>query len=60
MNYIKQLQAENEELTKEVAALKEMARDLYNHMHSEKFSCGDELDGYVSTSDVRTRMEAMI
>lgn len=52
MNYIHQLQRKvrNHEFSKEVA--KENLAELRKYLLSEKFHCGDELDGYVNVKDV--------
>lgn len=33
--------------------------ELMSYMNSEKYHCGDEMDGYISISDVQTRLEEM-
>jgi hypothetical protein len=38
------------------AALSEEINALIAHLSSSKFSCGDPLDGYVSTGDVISRL----
>lgn len=52
MNYIKKLQAKvkQHETSKEVA--KENLLALQAYLLSDKFNCGDELDGYVNVRDI--------
>ena len=52
MNYIKKLQAtiQNHKANKEEAEA--TLRRLEKYLLSEKFHCGDELDGYVNVKDV--------
>ena len=33
--------------------------ELMSYMNSEKYHCASELDGYISISDVQTRLEEM-
>ena len=63
MNYIKRLELE----LKEANADKEMAdyvvNELFRYLNSDKFACGNELDGYISIRDVRgylTRIRAQL
>ena len=52
MNYIRQLQAENSSIRRELEAVKEGLSDLRKYVHSPKFNCGDRLDHYINISDV--------
>ena len=52
MNYIRQLQAQEAALQREIEALKNGFTDLRRYLQSEKFHCGDRLDGYVNVGDV--------
>ncbi len=58
MNYIKRLQRDNAEQATEIAEIKQEIRDLVGYLQSEKFNCGNELDGYVNVSDVIARLSA--
>lgn len=52
MNYIKKLQAKvnQHEVSKEIA--EKNLSELRKYLLSEKFRCGDSLDGYVNVQDV--------
>lgn len=52
MSYIRQLQADNAALHREIAAIKSGLNELRAYLHSPKFRCGDTLDSYVNLSDV--------
>ena len=56
MNYIKRLQAQVRALQQEKLALRNGLNELDRYLCSPKFSCGSELDGYVSVNDVRNRL----
>lgn len=56
MNHIRDLkyQAEVSEAQRQEADAKIV--ELLSYLNSDKFKCGDELDGYVSINDVRSRL----
>jgi hypothetical protein len=56
MNHIHKLQAQVRALKHEQAALQQGITDLVAYITSSKFSCGDELDGYVNMQDVLNRL----
>jgi hypothetical protein len=56
MNYIKQLEATVREQRAEIEALHRNITGLRVYVCSNKFFCGDSLDGYVSCSDVARRL----
>jgi len=59
-NHIKR-QTHNAKLGEDtVYELRKQIKDLQRHLLSSKFSCGDALDGYISTKDVLARMDAML
>lgn len=57
MNYIKALQIKVEENEASKAKINEVINDLYAYMNSKKFNCGDELDRYINTQDVRNYLD---
>lgn len=57
MNYIKALQAKVEENQASKEKIDEIINDLYAYMNSKKFNCGDELDNYINTQDVRNYLD---
>jgi len=56
MNYIHQLQGEVREKDQEIQTLREGLKDLRAYLQSDKFRCGDSLDGYVNVQDVLNRL----
>ena len=56
MNYIHRLQGEVREKEREAKTLRESLSALRNYLLSEKFRCGDPLDGYVNVRDVLNRL----
>jgi hypothetical protein len=56
MNYIKRLQAQVRALQQEKLALRNGLNELESYLLSPKFSCGNELDGYVNVNDVLNRL----
>jgi cell division septum initiation protein DivIVA len=58
MNYIKQLQKDNEELTKKVAAMQEELLNFRQHLDSPKFTTNAG-DNWISTDDVKRWLEAV-
>ena len=56
MNYIRQLQNENLQLTRQLNTLRRGIDSLREYMAHPKFSCGDRLDGYVNVADVLLRL----
>ena len=56
MNYIKQLQQENKEHKTNLDKIRELVVEMECYMLSDKFHCGNELDGYVSTQDILHRV----
>jgi hypothetical protein len=57
MNYIKQLQEQIAENTRLINEAAENINQLRRYLNSPKFHCGDELDGYVNTQDVLSRLD---
>jgi len=56
MNYIKKLENDNRELTENVFNAGREILDLRVYLESDKFQCGDALDGYVNIKDVIARL----
>lgn len=56
MNYIHKLQGEVQEKDTEIKGIRESLSDLRKYLLSEKFQCGDDLDGYVNVQDVLNRL----
>ena len=56
MNYIKSLQKINQDLQDEINRKDEIIKDLLSYLNMPKFNCGNELDNYVNTQDVRNRL----
>jgi hypothetical protein len=54
--YINQLQDTLADVSAQRDSLKEMVQDLEAYLQSDKFRCGDELDGYVNINDVLARL----
>ena len=52
MNHIHRLTAQVRALKAEQKATNQGLIDLIAYLHSSKFSCGSELDGYVQVNDV--------
>lgn len=52
MNYINQLQGERDGLQRQADTIADGLNDLRRYLQSDKFRCGDRLDGYVNTADV--------
>ena len=59
MNFIKQLQADNASLTKQLEAKDAMIRNFMAHLESPKFTAPGELQYYINTADVRRELDAM-
>jgi len=59
MNYITRLKAEREAAEREVQALRLGLNHLKGYLNSGKFNCGSDLDRYVNTADVITRIESL-
>ena len=59
MNYIKQMQADNTSLTKQLETKDEMIREFMAHLESAKFTAPGELQGYISTQDVKNYLDAI-
>ena len=53
MDYINRLQQEIEYTKNEKIKLKEKLDNLMRYINSKKFHCGNPLDGYVNTSDIK-------
>ena len=51
-NQIKERDARLEEINGRIL-------ELMTYMTSEKYHCGDEMDGYINISDVQPRLEEM-
>lgn len=60
MNYIHELQADNTALTERIDSARTALTDLLVYLNSEKFRCGNTLDGYVNVRDVIARMEPAV
>ena len=58
MNYIKQLQKDNEELTKKVEAMEAELLSFRIHLDSPKFTTNAG-DKWISTDDVKRWLEAV-
>jgi flagellar biosynthesis chaperone FliJ len=56
MNYIHQLQNEVKENRDALQDFREALQDLRAYLQSDKFRCGDSLDGYVNVQDVLNRL----
>ena len=56
MNYILQLQQEVKEHKQEIQNTFETLDGLRKYLLSDKFRCGDSLDGYVNIRDVLHRL----
>jgi hypothetical protein len=56
MNYIKRLEQEGQDASEKRDKALEALRDLQGYLGSEKFRCGDDLDGYVNVQDVLNRL----
>ena len=56
MNYIKSLQNDRNQFDIAVDRAHEAIMDLAGYLNSSKFSCGDDLDGYVNVEDVKSRL----
>jgi hypothetical protein len=52
MNYIKRLEMEVVELGNDIEIIDNIVTEAYKYLNSEKFRCGDELDGYVNVKDI--------
>ncbi len=59
MNYILQLQQENEEKKNIIMRVDDAICEFMGHLHSSKFNCGDKLDQYINISDVSNRLMQM-
>ena len=56
MNYIKRLEAENRKLVENAFNAGQAILELRVYLESDKFQCGDNLDGYVHIKDVIARL----
>ena len=56
MNYIYQLQNEVTEKRDVIQDMRDTLQDLREYLQSDKFRCGDDLDGYVNVQDVLNRL----
>lgn len=56
MNYIQKLNDKIERLDKQRAVAWDQLFELKKYLTSGKFSCGNELDGYVNVKDVLDRL----
>ena len=52
MNYIKRLEEENREKNEAVVKGLGAINEIRRYLNSEKFRCGDDLDGYVNVADM--------
>lgn len=52
-NFIQSLKSENAALKDKSTDATNICNELLRYMNSEKFHCGNELDGYINTSDVQ-------
>ncbi|MEE9373457.1 MAG: hypothetical protein V3V00_10430 [Saprospiraceae bacterium] len=52
MNYIKKLEKENKAMKRALERTNTQIKLFTTHIFSDKFHCGNELDGYISTNDV--------
>ena len=59
MNYIKKLQAASLEQADTIAHYQSIIDDLRRYLESDKFRCGDDLDGYVNVRDVLSYLDAI-
>jgi hypothetical protein len=59
MNYIKQMQADNASLTKQLETKDEMIKSFIAHLETPKFTAPGELQGYISTQDVKNYLDAI-
>jgi hypothetical protein len=53
MNHITRLQLDKSDLEFNASQARIAIHDLFAYVNSGKFSCGNELDGYVNVDDVR-------
>jgi len=56
MNFIKQLQEETQEKSCRIIDAQEKINETLRYLNSDKFRCGNALDGYVNISDVYDRI----
>jgi len=56
MNYIHKLQKEIKDKEAMLQKMVEALQGLRAYLQSEKFRCGNDLDGYVNTQDVLNRL----
>ena len=52
MNYIKKLQLDVKNANDNRAEIEAIVNDLSRYLNSNKFNCGDDLDGYVNIKDI--------
>jgi len=57
MNYIQKLKEENVEYINKINSALDEIIAIRCYLQSNKFCCGNELDGYVSISDVQVRLD---
>lgn len=60
MNYIKKLEREGRVKDYQMNEMKTRIQELREYIHSDKFNCGDELDGYVSIKDIEARIQQIL
>ena len=58
-NYILDMQETVVNLSCQRREYKEVVDDLRAYLQSDKFNCGNELDGYVSVQDVLNRLRGL-
>ena len=56
MNHIHRLQAERDALKQALIEAYDAIHATLAYIDSPKFRCGSDLDGYVSTNDIRARL----
>ena len=56
MNYIKRLENEVAGMADMIKELNDGMSELRAYLQSDKFNCGDDLDGYVHINDVLNRL----
>lgn len=60
MNYIKKLERDKRIAKYQMDEMKIRIEELRAYIHSDKFNCGDELDGYVSVKDIEARIQHIL
>lgn len=59
MNFIKRMQSDLASLEKQLATKDEMIREFMAHLESSKFTALGDLQYYINTADVRSRLDAI-